>query len=99
MKIKCYEGMIIELSHFETPNELIRILAQIKNISIAEIAKKSGISYPTVMAIMRGSNITKNTSEKLAKVFALDPTFLYRKTLEIKIRNLEQEYKELSKTA
>jgi transcriptional regulator with XRE-family HTH domain len=57
----------------------LRGLRQAKLLSQAELAKRAGLSYPTVNRAENGYVATYETVEKLAEVLGVDPVWLLEK--------------------
>ena len=96
MNIKITKDFNVIISDLSTPNQLVKLMMIINNLTANQLARQAGLSPMTVNAIVNGSqNITRNTSERLGNVFKLPPYALYKQQLSLKINALINELNQL----
>ena len=56
--------------------EFVSMLIMERSLTYAELAKESGLSYPTISHAMNGHSVTPRTIGKLAKFFKVEPSLI-----------------------
>ncbi len=70
-----------------------KLARQRMNLSIEEVAKKVGISYPTLQKLEKDtSKIKMETATKLAEIYCIDPINLYYGKECDYIKTIKEQY-------